>query len=516
LNGNGKKDDVWSMKDYRCRARLIGIVAGGNIIVLNEQEAMAHDIYPSHRVILRCRGKEIIAKVDLSSDIVGFGEIGLFTEIAKELKASESEIIDVKHMARPASLQYVKDKIEGKELNAEQIEVVIDDLMENKLSEPELAAFIAAMHIRGLTHNEIIALTNSIVKSGDVLNLGKSPIMDKHCVGGVAGNRTTMLLVPIVAAAGLYIPKTSSRSITSAAGTADTMEVLAPVTFELEEMRKIVLKTNGCIAWGGAMNLAAADDKLIKIRHPLSLDPRGVLLASILAKKKSVGAQYAVIDIPIGRGAKIMDTAAAQALGNDFISLGKKLGIVIEVLITDGSDPIGNGVGPGLECRDVFEVLEGGGPMDLRDKSCLLAGTMLEMCGKVEKGRGYTAASEIIKSGKALVKFREIIAMQGGNSKVKSSDLPIGQCVHKVIAQKTGRISHVDNKMISNVARAAGAPLDRGAGVYLHCEMGDKVVAGDTLFEIYAESESKLDFALKALEVWEPVELQKVVLGNLK
>jgi len=517
LNGNGNgKGDAWNLSEYVCRAKCFDIIAGGKIVVLNEREAIAHDIYTSHRVILNYRGKDTIAKVDLSADLVKPGEIGLFAEIAHELGANDSEAIRIKHTGRPDSIQYIKNKMDGKELGQQEIDTVIRELMDNRLSEAELAAFITSMYIRGLTDNEVVSLTQSIVKSGEVLGLDKHPIVDKHCVGGVAGNRTTMIMVPIIAAAGIYMPKTSSRSITSAAGTADTMEVLAPVTLELDEMRRVVAKNLGCIAWGGAMNLAAADDKLIKIRHPLSLDPKGVLLASILAKKKSVGAEFCVIDIPIGRGAKFVDPKTAQALGHDFISIGKKLGIEVEVLITDGSDPIGNGVGPGLECRDVFSVLEGNGPADLRDKSCQLAGTLLELCKKVEKGRGYKVASDLIQNGKALAKFRDIIAAQGGDGKVKIDDLPVGKYSHKVTAAKAGRISHVDSKLISNVARAAGAPLDHGAGVLLHCESGDKVEAGATLFEIYSESEAKLDFAVKSLTAWEPVELQKVVIGSMR
>ena len=515
LNSNGKPD-VWQLQEYPTKVRCFDITAGGRIVVLNEREAIEHDIYTGHRVILVHKGREYVAIVDLSSELVNRGEIGLFAEVAHALTAQDGDCIDVKHTPRPASLDYIKKKMDGKALESNEIDSIISELMENKLSEAELASFIAAMYIRGLNDEEIISLTNSIVKSGDVLALDKKPIMDKHCIGGVAGNRTTMVLVPIIAAAGLWIPKTSSRSITSAAGTADTMETLCPVTLELDEMRDVVLKANGCIVWGGAMNLAAADDKLIKIRHPLSLDPRGVLLASILAKKKSVGAQFAVIDIPIGRGAKIADSKEAGALARDFISIGKRLGINIEVLITDGSDPIGNGVGPGLECRDVFSVLEGHGPEDLRDKSCQMAGVLLELCGKVEKGRGYKIANDMLQNGKALAKMREIIELQGGNGKVRPDDLPLGKYSYKVIAEKSGRVSHVDNKLISKVARAAGSPVDRGAGILLHCEQGDKVEKGDVLFEIFADSEGKLDFAIKALESWEAVELQKVILGTMQ
>lgn len=513
-----KKPDevVWKYKEYKCKARCFDITAGGNIIVLNENEAVENDIYASYRVILHNRGRKTVAIVDLSTKLVGPGEIGLFGEVADALGAKENDKIEIEHTGRPASIEYIKKKMDGRELQRTDIDAIIRELMENKLSETELSAFITSMYIRGLTDNEIVSLTDAIVASGDSLSIGKHPVTDKHSIGGVAGNRTTMILVPVLAAAGVYIPKTSSRSITSAAGTADAMEVLAPVSLPLDELKRIVLKTKGCIAWGGAINLAAADDKLIRIRHPLSLDPKGVLLASILAKKKSVGAEYVVIDLPVGRGAKVEDMKEAQSLARDFIEIGKRLGMMIEVLITDGSDPIGVGVGPALECRDVLSVLEGKGPDDLRDKSCRLAGALLELCGKAEKGKGFELSNKILDSGKAMKKMREIIDEQGGNPRVKIDDIPVGEHRYKVVAEMKGRVRHVDNRLISKIARAAGAPMDRGAGIVLYCEAGDKVEKGDPLFEIYAESESKLSFAINTLEAWEAVELQKVVLGTMR
>ncbi|MEW5902428.1 MAG: thymidine phosphorylase, partial [Acidobacteriota bacterium] len=353
-----------------------------------------------------------------------------------------------------------------------------------------------------------------VVETGSQLNLGMHPVVDKHCSGGVAGNRTTMVVVPIIAAAGLYIPKTSSRSITSASGTADTMEVLASVKFTIDEMKEIVLKHHGCIVWGGAINLATIDDKLIKIRHPLRLDPKGVLLASILAKKKSVGAEFVVIDIPVGRGSKIENVDDAKALAKDFISVGTRLGMHLECFISDGSDPIGNGIGPALECADVLKVLQNDGPMDLRDKSLQIAGEILELCGKVPKGRGFAVAEDVLRSGRAFEKMKEIIEAQGGDPKVTPETLPIGTKRHSVLADREGRVQHVDNRLINKIARAAGAPKDHGAGVLLHCEHGDKVSKGDVLFEIVAEHESKLEFAIKALESISPIELERVILGK--
>ena len=510
------KEKVWEYKKFICKAKCVDLTAGGKIVVLNEAEAHENDLYPSHRIILKTATHESIAIIDLSSELVNRGEIMLFSEIAEDLDAKDGEQLEIKHMQRPASIEYIKKKMDGSALSESEIETVMRELMENRLSEAELASFITSVYIRGMSDDEVVGLTNAVVSTGQTLNLARSPVCDKHCVGGVAGNRTTMVVVPIIASAGLYIPKTSSRSITSAAGTADTMEAICSVSFEVDEMREIVQKSKGCVVWGGALKLASADDKLIKIRNPLSLDPKGVMLASILAKKKSVGAEYVIIDIPIGRGAKILDKAEAKKLGDDFINIGKRLGMKVEVLITDGSEPIGNGVGPSLECIDVLEVLGNGGPADLRDKSCQLAGTLLEMTGKVKKGRGASVADEILVSGRALEKFREIVELQGGKPNIQVSDVPVAKYKYEVKAEHDGRIYHVDNKMISKVARAAGAPNDMAAGVLLLHERGDRVKKGDVLFEIHSDSETKLDFAIKALEGWEPVELRKVVLSSIE
>jgi AMP phosphorylase len=351
------------------------------------------------------------------------------------------------------------------------------------------------------------------------LNLGKGKIiLDKHCIGGVAGNRTTMLVVPTIAAAELYIPKTSSRAITSASGTADTMELLANVNFNIDELKEMVIKAKGAIVWGGGMKLAPVDDKLIRVRHPLSLDPEGMLLASILAKKKSVGAKYVIIDIPVGRGVKIPYMEKANHLAKHFLNIGKSLGMTVEALITDGAEPVGNGVGPALECKDVLGVLEGNGPDDLRHKSILMSGKLLELSGKVKHGEGYNIAENIIKSGKALKKFREIIELQGGDAKVKATDMDaiIGAHSHIVRSESSGSIFHIDNKIISKIARLAGSPMDKGAGVYLHKLRGDKIRNGEPIFTIYAESSEKLSFAVKALKDLEPIEMRKMLLGTMR
>jgi AMP phosphorylase len=510
-----EKVDVWKLKKYVCKVKPIDIYTGKNVVVLNKVEAQEHDIYSGYRTEIRHDGKSIIAIVDVSEEIVEPGEIGVFRDLAAWHKLRKGESIEIVHMDQPESIKYIKKKLDKGALSGDEIRTIVKEIMQDRLSEIETSAWITAAYINGFTDDEVISLAQATVESGEQLNLGKKPILDKHCIGGVAGNRTTMLIVPIIAAAGAYIPKTSSRAITSASGTADTMEVLANVTFTMDELRSMVLKAKGAIVWGGGMRLAPVDDKLIRVRHPLSLDPEGMLLASILGKKKSVGAEYIIIDIPVGRGVKVPYVERGNDLARHFLRVGDRLGMKIEALLTDGAEPVGNGVGPSLECIDVLQVLEGSGPDDLRHKSLIMAGKLLELCGKVDAGKGYTVAEGLVSSGKALAKFREIIELQGGNPKVKISDIKVGQYTHTVTSEVSGAIFHIDNKVMSKLARIAGAPRDKGAGVFIHRLRGDRVEHGDKLFTLFAESEDKLDFALKALKDLEPIEMRKMLLGSV-
>jgi AMP phosphorylase len=518
MNGIGKEAkkvlDVYKQRKYITQAKLIDIRTGKRIVVLNEKEAVFNDIYEGQRVEINVKGTPHIVLVNLSRNLVKEGEIGLYADVSSDFGIIEGDILEISHVPMPKSLETIIKKINGQPASKEDIDAIIVDLMANKLSEPELAAWLTASSIRGMNDDEIVALTESMVASGDTLKLGKSPVVDKHCIGGVAGNRTTMILVPIIASAGIFIPKTSSRAITSPAGTADTMEVLAPVNITMEETREIVKKTFGVIVWGGGINIAPADDKMIKIRRSLRMDPKGVLLASILAKKKAVGSEHVLIDVPLGINVKVGDMGTAQDLAKEFKTIGERLGMNVGVVVTNGSEPIGNGMGPALEARDVISVLEGKGPSDLREKSLMMAGKIFELCGKVGKGEGYEVAKHFLESGKAIAKMREIIEAQGGDPNVNSDSLPVAKYTYAVKATAQGRIEHIDNRSVSRIARATGAPMDKAAGMLLRKAKGDMIKEGDVLFELFAESEANLDFALKMAEEFNPVMMGKVLLDE--
>jgi AMP phosphorylase len=498
-----EKEGGNSSTKMKLKVKYVSLSTGGPIVaVLNEVDARKLDLYALDRVkIHRIKtDKEIVAAIDISTKGIKPGEIGLFQETIKKLDIPEGTHVEVYETERPKSLDYIRKKLDGETLTQQEIETIVDDVLENNLSETEVTYFIAGAYNRGMNLKETTDLTKAIVDRGYKIKLNKKIILDKHCAGGVPGNRTTMIMVPIIAALGFTIPKTSSRSITSAAGTADTMEVLCPVCISHERILKTIGLTNACIIWEAALNPMGVDELFIKIRHPLSIDPEGLLLASIMAKKKAVGATHVLIDLPYGEGAKTT-LSKAKKLRKKFIKLGKLLGMKVKVLLTDGAQPIGNGVGPVWEAKDVLSVLQGGGPDDLRDKSVMMATTLLKMAGLKKAER---KVKEVIDSGSAYQKMLEIIQAQGGSKNIK---LPKPKYFHPIIAKKQGTVTKIDNKLIAKIARIAGSPKDKAAGLYLRVHVGRKVRTGKELFTIYAENKKKLDYASKLAEKHEVIRI---------
>lgn len=443
-------------------------------------------------------GKPIIAVLNVVDDdsITAAGELGLCEQAFSQLGLNEGAAVRITHARKPASLRAVHRKITGDRLNFDDYLGIARDIVANRYSKIEIAAFLVACSETGLERDEILHLTNAMIDTGKRLDWGESLVVDKHCIGGIPGNRTTMLIVPIVAAHGMLIPKTSSRAITSPAGTADTMEVLAEVELVPDKLHEIVRSQRACLAWGGTAGLAPVDDVLISVERPLSMDSPGQLVASILSKKVAAGATHLIIDIPIGTTAKIRSRNRALALRKLFEYVGDHLGLHLEVVLTDGRQPVGRGIGPVLEARDIMQVLENdpAAPVDLREKALQLAGRILEFDPDVRGGQGYTIARDILDSGRALAKMQAIIDAQGKNQ----TPPVIGHLHHQVQASRTGIVSAINNLQLAHIARLAGAPMDKGAGVDLHRKLGDTVTAGDPLYSIYAEFPADYDFACEA------------------
>ena len=480
----------------------VGLETGGTLVViLNRRDAQHLDLHLNDRILIReekNRNNKTVAILDIakSHELIPFGRIGCMREVLRKLKLHEGSNVVVEYAKKPRGIGLIKEKLDGKRLSQGEYDIIVNDIVRDELTEGELTYFVAGCYIRGMTIDETVYLTRSIVSHGAQLKLTSEDVYDKHCIGGIPGNRTTMVLVPILAAAGLKLPKTSSRSITSPAGTADTMEVLAPVALPLKKMQDMVERIGGFIAWGGGINLAAADDRLIRVRHSMSIDPQGMLLASILAKKKAANSNKVLIDIPIGPHTKIKERKQANQLKRLFILVGKRLGMHLEVIITNGSEPIGHGIGPALEARDTLYILRRDlrAPKDLEEKTLRMAAYMLRMAGmdKPEKRARY-----LLESGAAYRKFKEMIKAQGGNPHIDPDKIRVGRFTQVITAQKSGSLTELNTESISHVARVAGAPLDKGAGIYLHRHVGARLKKGDLIMTIYAESKAKLHFALE-------------------
>ena len=440
--------------------------------------------------------KSVVASLNvLDSDaLLSHEEVSLSEKAIVALQAKEGDLLSLSYLAPINSMSAVRAKVYGNRLKKEQVQEIVNDLAAGNYSNVEIAAFVTACAGRRLDIDEIIHLTKAMVDAGQKLHWPAARVYDKHCIGGLPGNRTTPIVVAIAAAAGLTIPKTSSRAITSPAGTADTMEVFTNVNLLLEEMKRVVKQENGCLAWGGSMQLSPADDILIRVEKALDIDSEGQMIASVLSKKSAAGSTHVVIDIPVGPTAKVRTREDAEELSQRMTMVAEAIDLKLKIVITDGTQPVGRGIGPTLEARDVLAVLknEETAPADLRERALRLAGDLLELSGNADPGKGHSEAESILSSGKALKKFIAICEAQGGFSEPVKARFQ-----HPVKAKNAGTVTAIDNRKLARIAKLAGAPDDKTAGVDFLTPIGTKVKDGQTLYEIHAESQGELDYALE-------------------
>ena len=498
------------------KVKAFQISAGKLIAILHKKDADELGVMEGDRieVLNKNNNKKCVAVVDVTNYSVEHEQIGLFQEGIDKLETKSGNKLNVSPTGQLKSLDLIKKKMMGEKLSLEEISIIIRDISDERLSDIEATAFVSAIYMKGLDIDETISMTKALINDGNKMEFKSGIVVDKHSVGGVNG-RATMIITPIIASTGLLMPKTSSRSITSAAGTADSMEVLADVCLSTDKIRKITESVGGVIAWGGAVDLAPADDKIIKIEHPLSLDPEGQVIASVLAKKASVGSKFVVIDLPVGKYVKIKDKEVAIRMAKKFVQVGKEVGMQVEAVITNGEEPSGLAFGPALEAKYALEVLEGKRFDNLAQKSCELAGALFEMVGKASAGKGYEMALEILQSGKALDKFKEIIKAQSGKI-YKSEDVPMAPYTKEFKAGTEGVIEEINTKLLTKIARIAGAPSNKTAGLMIHKLVGEKVCEGDQLITIYAENQEKLlaaeAFAFKNI----PFAFKRIILQTIK
>jgi len=427
-------------------------------------------------------------------ELIALDEIALSETAWTILGVANGEAVKVTHAPTIESLASVRRRIYGNRLDASAFAAIINDVVAGRYTDVHLAAFLTASAALPLDEEETADLTGAMVEVGDRMTWDAPIVVDKHCIGGLPGNRTTPIIVAIVAAHGLIMPKTSSRAITSPAGTADTMETLAPVDLDIATLRRVVEAEGGCIAWGGAVHLSPADDIFLRVERELDVDTEGQLIASVLSKKISAGSTHVVIDIPVGPTAKVRSEEVAGHLAERMGAVAARFGLTVTCLQTDGSQPVGWGIGPALEALDVLAVLQNanGAPDDLRRRAAALAGAALEIGRKAEKGEGTRLALKTLAEGLAWTKFKAICEAQGG-----MRTPPNASNVHPLVAPHAGRIVHIDNRKLARLAKLAGAPEAKAAGVRMNVRLGHEIDKGQPMLHVHAETRGELAYALE-------------------
>jgi len=463
--------------------------------------------------------KTSIMQVALSSATEEMrGYIGISKRNGIKFTIKNGDILDIEPASAPKSVNYIHKKIDGELLTRNEISSIITDSINGSLNSNEISAFLVAMQIRGMNTDETEYLTREMTSCGDMITFDKKPVIDHHSIGGVPGNKVTLLVVPIIAAAGYLIPKTCSRAITGAGGTADLMEAVANVSFSASEIKEMTEKVGGVIVWGGGANFAPADDIFINCEKPLKINPRSKMVASIISKKLAAGATHCLMDIPVGPGSKYENEADGRKVAAELAAIGERVGIKIRSAITYGGTPIGRTIGVNLEVSEALRALENrkDSSSSLFQKSTILAGMALEMVNAVPRGNGVDAASNYIKSGKALEKMKDIIEIQGGDRNVTSDDLVPGDFSFDIEAPNNGYVLTLLNKSFVEIARAAGSPTDHGAGIYIHKKPGQPVKKGEKLYTVYAEKEWKLTNALKIATEHLPMTVGSMLLDSIE
>lgn len=483
------------------RARRLGLHAQHDAVVVMRSDChvcRAEGLGPRSQVVLTANGRSVYAALfQLDGEFLAHGEAALSEAAWTLLGVAEGQALAVTHPPPLESLAGVRRRIHGRRLNEAGLQAIVQDVVAGRYTDVHLAAFLTASSALPLDDAEIVALTKAMVEAGDRLTWPSAEVIDKHCIGGLPGNRTTPIVVAIGAALGLVMPKTSSRAITSPAGTADTMETLAPVDLDLPTMRRVVEAEGACLAWGGAVRLSPADEVFIRIERILDIDTEGQLIASVLSKKIAAGSTHVVLDIPVGPTAKVRSEEAGRLLGAKLENIAAHFGLKAIALQTDGSQPVGRGIGPALEARDVLAVLQNSkeAPKDLRHRAYALAGAALELAGAVEKGSGYRSAAAAVEDERAWQKFQRICDAQGG-----MREPPRAKLTRPLLAQKSGRIVHIDNRRIARLAKLAGAPDVKAAGLVLDVRLGEEVAAGQPLLTLHADTPGELGYALDYAE----------------
>lgn len=489
------------------------MVTSSPSIVMGPSDCGLLELKENDRVRITGPGGEAVVLLLLSESMVEPGVIAVSDPVCSRIGAKDGDEVDVVFSPMPESVRAIRRKMEGEKLDGKEIESIVDDIYHGSLSDIEVSAWLTALHIQGMDLDEIASFARAMVSTGDVVKFDKGPVFDFHSMGGVPGNKVTPIVVSIVAAAGLMVPKTSSRAISSGCGTSDFVETFCDVNTTVEDLKRLGESVGGAFVWGGSLELAPVDDIAIKVQHPLGINPRAQMLAAIMGKKLAVSADYLLMDIPTGSGTKVPSIEDAKRYAKEFMELGERLGIHVECAVTYADQPVGSAIGPILEAKECIQVLEGSEQQSsVVEKACQCAGILLEMAGFQN---GEEMAYGLLRSGKAHSKFLEIVAAQGGSPTLRSDDLVPGRFVKDLVSARSGYVHSINNKDLVAIVKALGSPRDKGAGLVLHKRKGQRVVKGDVLLTMYAENEDKLERAMEIAQRYTPVVIEGMLLSHV-
>ncbi|MCY3411653.1 MAG: thymidine phosphorylase [Candidatus Heimdallarchaeota archaeon] len=485
-----------------------------NYILVHPSKSEKHELKAG--TLLVSENNTFALRLLISSSIPE-GLAGMAPDKMNEFNIKDGEEIELVPSGVEGVTRIIRRKMDKRTLTSTEIESFISALNMGMLTNSHIAAFGTAVQINGMHEKETTAVAQAIYNHSKRFKAPSGKIVvDKHSIGGVAGNRITPLMIPIIAASGLVIPKVSTRAITSPSGTVDTLEVVMNADLTFEEAEEVINKTNGCMVNGETVGLGSVADKFLSAVKQVKIDPKQMMIASILAKKKAAGAEYVIIDLPTGKGSKLPTRTDARRLAYDFSSVGSKLGMTVEAVISPGDKPIGDMIGPALEMTEVLKSLEGDrSSLSLNRKALNIAGLIFESVGRANRGEGHRLAAEILNSGKALQKFREIVEAQGGDPNVTSDSIPVAPYNHIITADQDDIVYTLDSYNIGMIARAAGAPSDKMAGVILHADRGEQLHKGDPIIEIRAHSEGKLTDAIQLMKTSPPITLERTILEHI-
>ena len=498
---------------YPAKVQLLDIKDGERLIVLlNPKQAMAFGINLNNKVQLtKANGEYIVADVSLSEAVLE-GSVAICADISEKLNFENNELVAVS-LAESSSTSYeaIRKKMKGETISYDEMFAIIKDISENKLDDTMMTYYVASSFFYPTTDEEMYQTAKAMAECGVMFKYPKGEIIaDKHCIGGVPWNETTMILIPLIASLGIKIPKNFSKSITSPAATGECVNVLMNINFNKEGIEKLVKDQNCCLVRWGGLDLAPADDKLIKVQYPLSMQSRAKVVSSIMAKKYAMGVTHSLIDIPVGPTAKVSSMKEAKDWKKKFEYVGKKLWMKMSVQITEANEVIGNGVGAVMQVREVLRILQQHPERaaDLENKVIFLASKIIEEVGLAKGKEAVKLATHQLVSWAAWEKMQAIIQAQGGNPEVNSEALPLGKHTFDIIAEKDWVLKMIDLHDINAVCRKLGCPVIDQAGLYLYKKTGDKIKKGEVICKLYAQDEVKLKHGIERWKEISPLHIR--------